>query len=592
MSTHSALNKLKKHILSDEVANETAAELLRRTGRDDFFVVFLSVCDKKERARVFRGSGKSISSALECAEDNLYTFLKKAEKGKNPYAAAWFKADVVTSYKEIPTTSINNLLVESKWINFMRFGISLDPDFENAFIEAEINGNKIVSYYTEKEIASRSIDFSSNRISLENLNNYIKKYYEAEPFESIPEKVTIFTAISFFCGEDNAIHELYSDSVDYGRRRLDEVSGEEIRRIIVGASEYLVKQINEDGKFTYGYFPVFHNELKSYNILRHASTMWSLINLYRMNGDGRLIPKLESALKYMMSYIEQKDANSSFLVERSSNEVKLGGNSVAIIMLTEYMDVFESDDYIDCVRKLANGILDLQVKETGGFNHVLEYPGFALKESFRTVYYDGEATFALARAFTLTGDARFLDGAKSAVEFFIARNYIKHRDHWVAYALFEVTKHVEDVRFYEFALQNADRNLTVIYHRETSFHTFLEMLMVSWRTYKRAIQNGIDSDEIKNYDPTKLAQTIYYRARHMLNGYFYPEYAMYMKCPEKIVGSFMVRHHNYRVRIDDIQHFIGGYYLYSINYDEIRQHLTDEFIKGLDRTQAVGEVHA
>ena len=51
--------------------------------------------------------------------------------------------------------------------------------------------------------------------------------------------------------------------------------------------------------------------------------------------------------------------------------------------------------------------------------------------------------------------------------------------------------------------------------------------------------------------------------------YLYPEYAMYLKYPNKIVGTFCVRHDGYRIRIDDVEHFIAGYYHYLENYDKL-----------------------
>ena len=44
---------------------------------------------------------------------------------------------------------------------------------------------------------------------------------------------------------------------------------------------------------------------------------------------------------------------------------------------------------------------------------------------------------------------------------------------------------------------------------------------------------------------------------------------MYMKKPKRILNTFMVRHDGYRVRIDDIQHNIGGYYLFFKNYEKL-----------------------
>ncbi|MCL2694241.1 MAG: hypothetical protein FWE60_03950, partial [Oscillospiraceae bacterium] len=392
MNEFRRIDNLNEHILSKRVTQRLTAELLSKTGRDDFFVVFLSVCNKKERARVFHGTGSSLPGAWDDARRNLNAFYKGIS-----FDAAWVKADVVTNYKEIPTIELNEIMVTEQWVNFTRVGISLDADFTNAYIEAEINANKIITYYTEREIYAQEADFSSNRIFLENLNNYRKTYYGLKPLDSVPERITVFTARGFFCGEeDNLVYELYSNSMDYGRRRVDEVTGREVREIIIGASEYLARQIGDDGKFIYGYFPVFDNELKSYNIVRHASSLWSLINLYRMSGDKELIPKLEASIGYMNTFIEYKDENTAYLVERKAGEIKLGANGVAIIMFTEYMDVFKSKKYVDLVRKFANGILQLQNPKTGGYWHILEFPGFTRKEEFRTVYYDGEATFALA----------------------------------------------------------------------------------------------------------------------------------------------------------------------------------------------------
>jgi uncharacterized Fe-S cluster-containing radical SAM superfamily protein len=591
--------------LSESVSGKLTLELrtnqtnLGKAASEDFFTVFLSVCNKKERAKVFNGSSKTLSGAWANAERKLDEFLTKRRKAKEPMGITWAKADVVVSYEEINTVDLNKAVVKNRWVNFMRMGIAFDPQFKGsktAFLENELNANKMIVYYSEREYNSRAFEYDANLLFLDNINVYRKKNYGLPPIAEVPERITLFTTRGFFCEEDESgkevVHELYSDfenAGDIGRRRIDTVDGEEIKKVIVAASQFLANEIQPNGQFVYGYIPVFDNLIPTYNIVRHASSLWSIINLYRMSGDDSLIPKIESAIAYMEKEIEFKDENTAFLVERNADEIKLGGCGVAIIMLTEYMDVFKSDKYVDIVTKLANGILEMLNVESGEYWHVLSYPGFTFKDRYRIVYYDGEATFGLARAYTFTKDERFLDAAKAAVEHFIREDYTKHIDHWVAYSMLEVTKYLPEVRYYEFALRNVDNNMKDIYERETSFHTYLEMLMAAWQTYQRAIRDGIaeKSAYIKNYNPTYFAQTIYRRARHMLNGYFFPECAMYMKSPEKIAGAFMVRHHSFRTRIDDVQHFIGGYYFYSVLYDEIAAHLTDDFIRGLDKSPAI-----
>jgi len=582
------VTKLKNYILSDHITKKLTTKLSESSNTVESFTVFLSVCNKKERARVFHGSGSTIQIAWANAEKRLTDYRKKCLVKKKPYSIVWAKADIVTGFEEIQSKDLNKVIISYQWHNFARVGISFDSNFNKAFIEAEVNGNKMINYnLSQNDIKQGNIDYESIPINLDNINHYLKTYYDIPPITEIPDKLIIFTTHCFFCDENAEIHELYSDNMDFGRRRVDLVDDKVINEIIVHASEYLVNLIDENGRFIYGYFPIFGTVISGYNILRHASTLWSIINLYRISGDDSLIPKLDRAIEYMSSFIDYRNEDTAYLVERESNEIKLGSNGVSIIMYTEYMDVFKTDKYIELIKKLANGLLELQDSETGKYYHVLNFPDYSKKEEFRTVYYDGEATFALARAYSYTKDERYLEGAKVAIDNFIREDYTKHRDHWVAYSLNEVTKHVKDVRYFDFALNNIEKNLDGIYNRATSFHTYLEMLMTGWQTYQRALSEKVESDYIKGYNPTKFAQTIYHRARHMLNGYFYPEYAMYMKYPNTIIGSFQVRHHNYRVRIDDVQHFIGGYYFYSIYYNEILSHLTQEFIEGLNKSEAL-----
>ena len=55
----------------------------------------------------------------------------------------------------------------------------------------------------------------------------------------------------------------------------------------------------------------------------------------------------------------------------------------------------------------------------------------------------------------------------------------------------------------------------------------------------------------------------------MLNGYCYPEYAMYFPNPQSTLGAFFIRHDDYRIRIDDVQHFCSAYYSVYKNYEAL-----------------------
>ena len=133
----------------------------------------------------------------------------------------------------------------------------------------------------------------------------------------------------------------------------------------------------------------------------------------------------------------------------------------------------------------------------------------------------------------------------------------------------EITKHKPVEEYFAFALRNAQVNLKKIYNQKTTYHTYLELLCVTFELYDRIITENIKVDYLSEFDVDYFIETIFHRAHFMLNGYAYPEYAMYLKYPDKILGSFFVRHDGYRIRIDDIQHFCGAYYSLFRNYEKL-----------------------
>jgi hypothetical protein len=342
------------------------------------------------------------------------------------------------------------------------------------------------------------------------------------------------------------------------------------------STKYLINSLQADGKFVYGQYPTYDRIIPGYNILRHDAAVWSLITQYDAASGEAHKKAIESSKGFMLKEIvyNQNAGGVAYAVERGSNEIKLGANAIAICALAEYMETFQTNEYVGLCEKLGDGMLTMMDQKSGKYYHVLYYgeagkSDFSRKEAYRTVYYDGEATLALVKLYGLTGDEKWLNAAKAAVENFIREDYVLYKDHWVAYAMNEITKYVDDERYYEFALRNANENLDKIYYRVTSYHTYMELLMETFELYDRIVENNIQVDYLEEFEAKYFIDAIFKRADHMLNGYFYPEYAMYLKKPAKILGTFFVRHDGYRIRVDDVQHFIGGYDQYREDYNKL-----------------------
>jgi len=515
------------------------------------YVVFLSICDTNNKALVFTGKGLEVDKAFIDARDKCIKYIKN-----NNYDTVWLKADVVTKTK----TSNEYLFKDdlNSYDEFFRYGISLDDNYDCAFLESELNANDL-------------IDYDNKTLKLESINNYLTKNNK-DAIDELPVIFNYFTCAGFFCDENLNVYELSDEGLSYGRRIIDNIDQEFTYNLITNASNYLFDQIKEDGSFVYGVYPCFDEEIDDYNFVRHAGTIWSLILEYRLTNDASIMPMIDKVIDYMIDKaIVYKDENTAYLSEPKANEIKLGGNGVAILTLCEYMEVFNSDKYLDLANKLANGILTMQDKTTGAYVHVFDLD-YNLKAQYRTVYYDGEATFALTKLYGLNHDQKLLDAAKLTVNHFIETDYTKYKDHWVEYALNEITKYCPDEEYYNFALKNIKVNLDTIYNQQTTWHTFLELLMSGFEIYDRIITTNANCSYLNEFDINELLNTINKRVDVMLNGYFFPEYSMYMQNPKSITNTFMVRHDDYRVRIDDVQHNIDGYYMYYKNYNKLLEY--------------------
>lgn len=554
ISTNVKLFRAKKKLLKSFILGDPYLDsLLGNYKRGSLFrndVVFVSVTDGSFSARVFSACGAGFATTFDAAMKKAESFL--AVNDINPL---WVKVDCVNSSNIISRAEFTEEIRSAREY-FFKKGVSFDTGFETALLEAQLNCCGLINY-------------KLGTLSDERIKQYLGE--RGTELASIPDTLIGFTTVGYICDENKKLYKLYPDEENYGRRIIGELAKEDIKQVIQTSSVYLANAVKENGQFDYGVNPVNDFHFVTYNILRHSGTIWSLIMQYDTTKDEKLIPKIDSTIDFLMQSIEYSDSGHAYLVERKADEIKLGGNAIAIVTLSTYASVFESNKYDKLIAALADSILDMQ-EENGSYYHVLSFPGFERKERDRIVYYDGEATFALARAYSITKDRRYLDAAERALDYFIKNDYTRFCDHWIAYAVNEVTIYEPKERFLNFGLKNANDNLSKIFNQDTTFHTFLELLMAAFSLYERIKEKKIYASYMQKFNFEAFIRTIYRRAHYMLGGYLYPETAMYMKVPSSVVYTFCVRHDSYRIRIDDVQHYIGGYYNFYKNFDKLDEY--------------------
>lgn len=546
LSCNSGVAKLNKKIsqlqdclLSDLDINFTKEE----------YIVFISVTDSQQKAYVSNAKSDSLKKAIDIAKELMNNNILEYKIDPE-----WVKIDVVNEEDSITKLELKNELNANE--NSYRRGISLDTTYNVALLDSELNANQI-------------LDYEKKEINLNKLNNYLtSNNKKEEKLSQIPNEFITFSCVSYVY-DNKEIYKLGTSTENYGRRQEKELDENKILEVMINTSEYLINCVKEDGKFIYSYNPISDNESNSYNILRHEGTTWSMIEVYNLTKNKKLKENIELAIKFVVNNsVKYKDDNTAYIIENKNNEIKLGANGIGILMFIEYMEVFNTDEYEDLVIKLGNGMLDMQ-NDDGSYYHVYRYPEFDKYEKYRTVYYDGEATFALAKLYGFTKDEKWLSAAENSLEYFYDNNYEKYKDHWIEYAINEVTKYNPKKEFLELGLKNIRDNLPKILNLSDCKPINLELLTTGLEIYDRAYKNEVYID---NFNVNDLINAIYDRADFQLNGLFYPEIAMYFNNPERILNSFYTRETSFRVRIDDVQHNINGYYNMYKNYRLIQKY--------------------
>ena len=516
--------------------------------------LFISLGFLNRRAHVFKI--KNNNYAVKNIQNEV---LKLSRSG---HETEWIRADFLKNQEEVPFTELLEELPKIRR-NYIDFGISFDSNFTLSFLPGEINANAFVRPVPGK-------DHQSLFVCERNINTYLKKFksYRGIYFH---KKYANKNVIKFYTQgyllDDNEFIELIPDGNMHGIRKVEAgKEKEEYGKLIQTATNYLLNQVKGNGKYEYGKFPHFDKKIGFYNVLRHASSTYSLLEGLEYLEDESDIEKAKETLDYLLEnnlYVDPAEKDTAYIFDdtKQINDIKLGQNGVALIALVQYMNMTGSKEYLETARKLARGTMRM-IGEEGDTVHVLNYPELTVKEEKRVIYYDGEAAFGLMRLYQLDENPEWLEYVEILFNHFIENDYWKYSDHWLSYCTYELTKVKPEEKYFIFGLKNVSKRLKFIYQRETTFPTFLEMLMAGYRMVDLMKEKEMHELIAEYLDEEMFNKTIEKRAEYQRTGYFYPEVAMYFKNPESILGSFFIKHHGYRVRIDDVQHYISGYIQY------------------------------
>lgn len=525
------------------------------------FTIFFSFTDALERATVIQFSANNLDAIWKRFADWQQRHFK------SPPSARWLRVDWVTAVRPMPWEKCLKE-IQSVKRNYFRYGIALDTNLRHAFLEQEINANAML-YLGAKSSKS---GFNEKHFLRHGKNRYGNRFQLPKDPE---QQVALFTTQAILVQSDKPYELLHGysggkEGRNTGRRIIEKLESTQVEDLIKYSSQFLTDQVNNEGRFVYGIHPCFDREIKTYNTLRHASTTYSMLEAWEVIQCGELKSAIDRSLDYLTNQLirlyEQPNGDVLAYLQDANNEIKLGGNAVCLLALAKYTELTENATYLPLMEKLALGIQRMQNSKTGQFSHVLHADDLSVKEEFRIIYYDGEAAFGLMRLYGITKDERWLSTVEKAFEYFIEKEHWKIHDHWLSYCVNELTLYRPEERYYQFGIKNVAGHLDFVIGRITTFPTLLELMMAAHKMITRLQQSDEHRHLLEQIDLKKFYRALETRAHYLLNGFFWPEFAMYFQNPQRIVGSFFIRHHSFRVRIDDVEHYLSGYVAYLLHY--------------------------
>lgn len=513
--------------------------------------LFVSISDGTARAQVWQKNGTDIPAMLAEFEQQLKPFLEKA---------TYVRVDLV---KEIEKKTRQEAVEEIQQVfrnNYFRRGVAFDNQFGLAFLAEEIQGNALLRPVKDHQPGLNGAEMTFNQ---HNIEGYLyRKTGKKQGFTLEDHAHLYFFDTQGYFYEDGKWITLETSGIQSGLRKVEKQDlPEVIPSVIEKALRYLRKEIGEDGRFNYGYYPTYDYALTGYNSVRHMSSLYAWLETDQLVPLGEDKERILKGLEYGLKELTLEKDGHLFLKDKAKEgySLKLGGQAMVLIALAKYNEITNSTRFLPEMERFIQTIEDYYIDESGNTTHILD-ENLNIKKQFEIVYYDGEAVLGLLRAYAQTKKPEHLALAQKLFNQLIEKGYQKYHDHWLSYATNEILLYTNDERYYEFGLHNAFDNLDFIEFRDTAYPTMLELLMAAIKMCDKLREQELE-DKLgltKNQD-LHIREVAYTRALHEINtGINYPELAMYMKAPHKIANGFMARHAKFRMRNDDQQHYLSG----------------------------------
>ena len=299
-------------------------------------------------------------------------------------------------------------LVNPEEINGNKFD---DKRFESGITGIEIRHDDTSYYYMPSDAITYShLGLKSALIFL------ARKTPVAKMTNSISERLKIiidnyehylFKSRAFVTYKDSVL-PLYRANIRY-----TDYDNDLARNIVLKSADWLIKYMQDDGRFMYYYDCCGDNNIDHehpgrkednlyYNDLRHSGGIITLLRAYQLSLDTKYIRYAQRALNWSLTTLcEDKSGCYAFY----NNKAKLGGTGVLTVAAMQFKLIAKTDSYDEYIKGMVRHLIS-RISESGemlGYYIHPEYnngkPLINLSDEERkstfSFYYPGEALLGL-----------------------------------------------------------------------------------------------------------------------------------------------------------------------------------------------------
>ncbi len=238
-----------------------------------------------------------------------------------------------------------------------------------------------------------------------------------------------------------------------GYKNPPPIKEKELYDIIVSSGDYLVRQVKPNGMFEYQInlrpaVKVRH----SYNILRHAGTIYSLAMYYELNPNKETMSAILKSGEFLrdkaIGPVEGEErltavwSDSKTDPEVKTNQAKLGGAGLGLVALLKIEMVSPGFTPLSTLQSLGRFIVFMQ-KPNGGFYSKFSPSEGGRDDSWTSLYYPGEAALGLMMLYQKDKNEKWLKAAIKAMEYLALDRKGKNTvppDHWALLATEQIFK--------------------------------------------------------------------------------------------------------------------------------------------------------